>query len=350
MTDTLRSRFGKEHVLPGAGSVVTACWVALTILLGGCGSIPDLKPFADATADIQTGVTSLGVDYGASIPGDSKCGPSTCRDRFAQEWKPRVEVVAAIANYSDSLAQIADAGKSSAETAGRVMTSVGGLLDAVKVPLAAPAAKIVERFISEGIKYKALKSLDEAVDAAHPLIAEVIVLLDKDLAVLADEVDVIKFGAESAVRLKDEDGTRSQLAFARKSLAAHRQAMQTDHQSLAGLAKKMAGGQCSECGKEAQAIDQRLGEARTRLVAMERDVQSLEKSNAPLQAELDAVGARAIKTRTAIGKLRTGLQEWVTVHKGLGDNVRRSLRPNVRALVTTASDIRKLVEELRAIP
>ena len=90
MVTALSPIFKKHPVSCGARRAAAAGLVALIALLGGCGSIPDLKPFADATADVQTGVTSLGVDFGASIPEGSACGGGqSCRDRFAEVWKPR---------------------------------------------------------------------------------------------------------------------------------------------------------------------------------------------------------------------------------------------------------------------
>jgi septal ring factor EnvC (AmiA/AmiB activator) len=95
-------------------------------------------------------------------------------------------------------------------------------------------------------------------------------------------------------------------------------------------------------------LDKSIGEAQQRIAATEAQVQGATRSFAPVKEKVDAIEAREKNLRAAIAKLRSSLQDWIIVHRGLGQNVRDSLKPDIRSLLTTANDIRKIVEDLRS--
>lgn len=352
--------------------LLTGPLFAAALLLSGCGSLPDLKGFSEATGDIQTGIATVGSEFSDSIPEATQCGkdssnkPVPCRKKFQEQWKYRTDAIAAIADYSDALAQIVDAGNSGAESAERVMKSATGLLDVLKVaPLSGAITSAATKALVELAKYRALRSLDEAVDKAHGPISEVALLLKDDLGDLDMLNMEILAGIQGLIEAKDKDQVGSQMRFAQIAVRQHRALMVTDHQELGRLSVALADirngkspsndscniGDATKpdalCIQRIKMIDQRISETRSRLTALERDLQNLEKSYAPISEERAAATTRANKIRKAVSQLRIGLQEWINVHQKLGENVRKSLRPSARQLIATAKDLKQIVDDLR---
>ena len=83
---------------------------------------------------------------------------------------------------------------------------------------------------------------------------------------------------------------------------------------------------------------------------MERDLVSFEAAYAPVQGKIDAVSKQATHLHAAIAQLRSGLQEWIAIHRKLADDIRRGLQPNVRQLIATAGELKELVDEMRKAP
>jgi len=339
---------------------------AAVILLGGCGSLPDLKGFAEATGDIQTGIATVGSEFSESIPATVSCGrdknekPINCKARFESEWRHRVDAIAAIADYSDSLAQIVDAGNAGAESAERVMKSATGLLDVLKVaPLSSVITDAATKALAALAKYRALRSLDDAIDKAHGPISDVAGLLEKDLDDLGRTIDSTLFGITALIEAKDIEQAGSHMRFAQVAIKEHRALMVRDHQGLTALSialaeirsgKPATNKSCNnedDCGQKLRALDKRIAETRARLISLERDLQGLEKSYAPIRIEREVATVRAGKTLKAVGQLKIGLKQWIAVHKSLGESVRKSLRPNARQLIATAKDLKKIIDDLR---
>jgi len=162
---------------------------AFALLLSGCGSIPDLKPFADATQAVRSGVVSVGSEFASAIPADMRCsgsGPSAplCRVKFSDAWKPRVDALGAIGDYSDGLAQVAAAGRDGAARAEQVVGSATTLLTTVGAVVPGAIASVATKGLAELAKARALRSMSEAIEAVHPPVKELFEALDADLATL----------------------------------------------------------------------------------------------------------------------------------------------------------------------
>ena len=337
---------------------------ALVWLLSGCGTIPDLKGLADATADLRSGVVAVGNEYSATIPDDlDQCG-GNCKRQFEAAWSSRAAAVAAIADYSDSLAQVAAAGRDGAERADQVLGSANTLLGALSVaPLSAPVAGAAKIGLTELAKYRALRSMSEAVEAAHPPIAEVTKILDQDLVALDRSNQEITAGLEALAERSDKDQAGAALELAKAASTSLRKVIAADFNGLKQAVENLAAlrsardrphaGACRsepECVQELQSLDKRIGESRVRLAALERDLASFEAAYAPVKAKVDEISKRGARIHGAIGQLRTGLQEWIAIHRKLGQDIQRGLQPNVRQLLAIAGDLKKRVDDMRTTP
>ncbi len=348
--------------LPSGRHVAMICLTVAAIQLGGCGSIPDLKGFADATGDMRAGITTVGNEFAQSIPSDlNTCGDTSCRAKFEDVWKSRIEAMGAIADYSDSLAQIAAAGKDGAATAEKVLGSANGLLGALSVStIPAAVATAATKALAELANYRALKSMGEAIEAAQKPIEGVVNVLEQDLAVLDRTLSDISIGVIALEENKDKLQAGAAVAQAELSIKEYLRLISNDYSSLrsnsmnlaavrAGSARPVQSGCDKEetCVTAIRAVDLRLTANREQLAKLQRDLEGFEKSYAPVKASKDAVAARISTIRKGIVHLRSGLRDWIVVHGALGNDVRRSLQPNVRQLVATAADLRKLIDDMR---
>ena len=347
--------------------------VLAAALSAGCGTIPDLKPFADATADIQTGFDALGTEYSALIPPERDCPGRRCKDQFVEDWTHRANAVKSVATYSASLAQIADAGRNAEQSAEKVTGAAQSLLGALgAAPLSAPVIAAAKKGLTELAKARALRSLDHAIDMAHPIIAEVVDTFDQDLAALGRIVHqlsnreraLLRTGTTSAERTEASIGNAAEATIFSTRLSLSRQisALNDDYgaldQSAVEAARRRKGcntdpDECKELAKvnaRLIALNKAISDARSSIATTEGQLQSAERMFSPTKAKLDQVDLREKQVQATIAKLRSGLQQWIGIHRDLGRNVRNSLRPDVRSLLTTANEIRKIVEDLRSMP
>ncbi|MFN0298803.1 MAG: hypothetical protein ACKVQU_00460 [Burkholderiales bacterium] len=282
----------KAH-LSGVWHVVMISLTIAVTPLGGCGTIPDLKGFADATGDIRAGITVVGNEFAESIPADlQKCGPTSCREKFENVWKSRIEAVAAFASYSDSLAQIAAAGNDGAATAEKVLSSANGLLSALSVaPISGAIATALTKGLAELAKFRALKSMGDAIDAAHKPIEGIVELLDKDLAQLESiTTSEISIALAGLVEAEDKEQLGASIERARSTVAEYRRLISDEFFGLRSIAVNLADIKAKKppsnpnacerqdtCIVAPRAVDQRLGKIRqhlAKLAVVAHDVRS----------------------------------------------------------------------------
>jgi hypothetical protein len=165
--------------------------ICLTLsLLSACAELPDLKPFADATARMATAMQggytqteSLLVRTGV---GDAKVGELRAR------WEPTRKAVNAMVAYSDALAALADAGTKGEESAGALISSLEGVRDAFGalvpgIPGGVPATIITAFQKINGVvaRLRARKALKEIVTDADESLAAAATILSLNFRDLA---------------------------------------------------------------------------------------------------------------------------------------------------------------------
>lgn len=331
--------------------------VLTAISLTGCGTIPDLRPFADATADIQKGIASVGNEYASMVPAKLQCksGKGSCRDQLENVWKPRVAAISAFAAYSDGLAQISNAAKARSDTSDKVIGAAEKLFQAVQIePLSPLVTALAKKGVQELISYRALRSLEEQISAVSKPLSELADALDSDLSSLASSIDDVVDAAEGEV--KSEDNVTALLLRAKSHLNDSRSDVVNQIRDMRGGVVELAklvrdDSQCvrDECKKSrlvVEAGDKNLQISLKRVTDLEVLVAGLEKSQIPFREKENAIANSGAQIRSAIGKVRVSLREWARVHNGLANDIKASLQPNVKHLVELAKDIRKTVDDL----
>lgn len=306
----------------------------LITLLSGCGTLPDAKPFADATNALSSAVKTSGEavsaslrDAGAVMPTDESKQYEAYAVDLQNAWADRIKATQGAAAYAEAIADLIAAGKQGGETAKKVGDSLGALAAAVNIPIAAPVAGAlgdIGRFIADRIAIvKASKTLEEAVAQAQPAVDRIAEKLSKDAAdnlkpILLNAYKNTASGIKSAYEEDDNFATR--LNKKRKEFrGAVLQTALIDQKKNAGLL---------ELEHMQEAVTLRL---------KERDQQIVQASS-------------AYKTRLQlVNALSAAATAWATAHRDLANAIREKRKITVAELQETVSDLRELIGKVRAL-
>ncbi len=290
--------------------------VLLASLLAGC-ALPDLKPFAESTAQIHAAVLTVDSEAPALL---REAGKADAADKLDKHLAVRRLAMNAVLNYADSLAHITEAGQSGQKSADRVADSLGGLLGALKLaPLSGEALAVVTMAYAQVAQARAAGAFAEAVGQADPAIQAVATILTKDLEDLQGLMVQMRptlmrrVMERSSANLALED-YRHQLERERRQIEAR---LATDPGN-AGLIR------------QSQDITLLIGQTRDRYE--------------PLLAEQAGVGARVDAQVALMAKTRQALAEWAAVHADMAAAIRVGLPPNTAVLASLAVQIRKLAD------
>lgn len=182
-------------------SFINAKLVAVLImiaLLSACTSIPDIQPFADATANLAT---ALNKGYGqtenqlATLQAENtelKVAAGAKLKELRDRWKPTKAAINALVAYTDSLAALAKAGKTGQEAANKLTDSFSGLYNAVGqlLPLPGLSPGVQTAFQAIGAvngviaRMRARRALKEAAEDAAPAVDTIARVLAANFAEL----------------------------------------------------------------------------------------------------------------------------------------------------------------------
>jgi hypothetical protein len=174
--------------------------IVLMSLLSACGSIPDIQPFANATANMATALNKgfahtenqLAV-LQAENPDLEDQARATLGE-LRKRWRPSKEAINALVAYTDSLAALANAGNTGKEAANKLTDSFQGLYNAVAqlVPLPGLPAGVATAFNAIGAingviaRMRAKHALKEAAEEAAPAVKTIADVLAANFAELGN--------------------------------------------------------------------------------------------------------------------------------------------------------------------
>ncbi len=154
------------------------------VLVAGtnCGPIPSLAPFSEQTSRMATAING---GYTASQLSLAAVNEEQAK-KLADAWAPTATALNGVVAYSQALTAVATAGAEGSKAAGGVADAVNGLLGSFNV--AAIPANLVEGFKALNAQIaviRAKRSLQEAVGATDPVVAELATILSSQLEILA---------------------------------------------------------------------------------------------------------------------------------------------------------------------
>lgn len=290
--------------------------VLLASLLAGC-TLPNLKPFAESTAQIHAAVLTVDSEAPALL---REAGKADAADKLDKHLAVRRLAMNAVLNYADSLAHITEAGQSGQKSADRVADSLGGLLGALKLaPLSGEALAVVTMAYAQVAQARAAGAFAEAVGQADPAIQAVATILTKDLEDLQGLM--VQMRPTLTRRVMERSSANLALEDYRHQLERERRLIEARLATDPGNAGLI---------RQSQDITLLIGQTRDRYE--------------PLLAEQAAVGARVDAQVALMAKTRQAVAEWAAVHADMAAAIRAGLPPNTAVLASLAVQIRKLAD------
>jgi len=306
------------------------------LVVGGCGTLPDIKPFADATVTMKAAVAG---SYDAAILRTQDAvaavrvieSPTETATALANYEKAitdfnagrphRQALLSALVKYADGLAAIVDAGKQAGDSVKAVSSQVQGLVSVFMAnPLPGVPVKLTETLLTKAIEIGSLNSLDAALASASPIVEEVVKVLDADLQDIAGAIGTKAAALEAAYRVPYIDQENQ-----RRALILRRDVLLKSIGDPAGTALP--------------------AETVQKLRDVETTLSSIDRWYVPLQERLLKVKETAKADEELVTKARALLAQWVAANRDLSQAVKESRKPNVGALVATALEVRDVLSK-----
>jgi hypothetical protein len=332
------------------------------LTLAGCGTVPDLQPFAASTAQISSSVRSVGglVISDAKMLSDEyrsdaqaarrSDGPESEELRASSErlsaavqnlqtaWGANIRMMEAVEGYSTSLAAIAAAGKSGKASAAAVGDSLKALLDEVGSPV--PGANTVLSLAAKAYgcvaEARAAASLEQAVEQTQPAIDEVAKVIKANLENLAQVNRFLSLQLAS----NQEDNTRAGFDARReRGLLLRATVAQDEVRSEIQDALKI---------EDKDARDTKLAAITRRARLIEEIVAVSRARLAPVDAAVVDVRTRGERQQRFIEASIAATDAWVGYHRRLLVALREKQVPSVQTLLGASEDVRQLLELIRS--
>ena len=335
------------------------------LVLAGCGTVPDLQPFAGSTAQLASSVRGAGksaiTDARSLVEAyrdDARQvrredGPAAAEaleksvadlglatEQLESAWSANVKLMEAVEGYSTSLAQIASAGKGGKASATAVGDSLKSLLDVVGS--AFPGGDAVLGLAAKAYGYvaeaRAAASLEKALGEAQPAIDEVARVVTANL----ENLGKINRALTRELAAIQADATRAQFnvgherSLLRQATAAHdelRLKVQTALKTPDPAAREKA---LAEIAGRSRQLEEIIATGRAKL--------------APVDAAMAEARARGERQARFVVAAMVATEEWALYHRRLLAGLREKQVPGAQALMAAANDVRELLNLIRSQP
>lgn len=305
----------------------------LSCLLAGCATVPDGKPFAEATGVWAATVKTSGqavADSLRSAPGaapDEQVRTQKIADEFGAAWAGRVRAVDGVVAYSGAMVDLVSASGDTDATVKKVADAVQGLATAANIPLAGSvveAGSDVARFLLAQIaNVRATRQLEQSILAAQPAVERITDQMTMDGKNLIGLINDAYKNQLSSINELYLDEAKLARALQRKQL------------ELGGQMTSGSGPVDPLKLAQMQDLDKIRASALARLA--ERD-QKLEQAASAYKARLQMLNG-----------LNTATLAWLAAHRDLADAVRQKRKINVAQLQETMGDLKELIRKVRAL-
>lgn len=294
---------------------VLICAILLSAL-AAC-ALPNLKPFADATAQLHTAVTQTDANARLSL---TEAGAGEMAKELGKQLSVRISAMEAAVKYTDALASIADAGQKGSDSAGNLADALDGFLGAASAPTMptnyVAMAKSVYGIVAN---VRAASSLAKATEKANPAIQSVAVIMIKDFDDLKKILMVT--GKKLDNKLISEKANNEIISY-RLALEKRRRQIENEITPDNVDQNKL---------KELQEINA--------LIDMTRDRYE------PLMKKLKDLNDRTAMQIQIVESSKKGLIQWAAIHESLANNLKNGLPPNSRLIASTVIELRELIKK-----
>ena len=300
-------------------------------LLTGCHT-PDLKPFRDSTAKIQSSVLEAQDLYSGElerlrpfVPDDNAL--TRQQKIFSENWKARTEVMDAMVKYAGSLAAVADAPEQSRAGLEAVAKSINQLGVAAGPYQAAieGGTEIALELVDLVNRVRAARQLKKAVEATDPDMQKLAKLLAKDFGSLRRTLELNQKSIKNWM-----DGPLSHQLDARTALITRAEEKATALQTNLGGADWAAA--VATFNKDMADTQKFLAEA--------------DKWYLPHQAAVEAAQKQMAERVKLFSDTETAIAQWGKAHADLAEALQNDLSPDWTLLRQSADRIEKSINKI----
>ncbi len=329
------------------------------LLLVGCTALPNTSGYTTATIQVKQAVATVGkaveTELALALSAKAVSDSSTRVEAFKQSWKPTVASVGAMVAYAQSIEQIVDAGNKGARSAKQVADSASRLVEAVKVDATTgAAAKAVGLSADTGAlvygeyaKFRAAKSLEEALDRVGPTIAKVSELVQAQIAD-AERLFSLQIAAQAMElesQYQDWTNSRDKLEKMKKT-ATNRLLSLIDPESASAGNSSTAPG--SEAGAE-ESKNERIKQLEILIGRMETVRNQIAPYLEEYEAKLSQLRQRGKAGRSIISASENSVAAWSTAHQEMVQAVKQRKPVNVESLTAAVIETRTLIQRWREL-
>lgn len=317
-----------ENRVGGRAALLVAALVSAAFL-GGCGTLPDAKPFADATGALSASVKASGqaltdsMREAATVLPDDRSAYERNLASFESSWNVRTRALQGAADYSNAIVGLISASDKSNEAAVKVAGSLSALANSFGVPVAGAAASVatdIGSFVWQRVSIvRASRSLEQAMIEAQPVVDA----MAQEL--IADGERHLK-PALTAVHKNILSGIRGRYDSDANLAAAFDQRQKLLRQQVLRDGRRL--GELQQFERVKTSLDARMAE---------RDAK-LEQAAAAYRARLQLINA-----------LSAAVQSWAHAHSDLAAAVEEKRKVSVGELTETTLELRELIKKVRAL-
>lgn len=292
-------------------------WLLLALLLSAC-AVPNVRPFADATATYRDAIATAGATVADAMRRGSE--PEKAPEA-AKLWSARIKAADALVYYAGALSNIVAAYHSAGDSVQRLSDTVGEL--AALVPATGAMGKeavaigaVIGRTVLE---VKAAHDLARAVEKAHPALAQIAEILKKDLI----DLKVLCGNAYADID---------------QNLINEWRPHKGHYEKLVEAVEKSRS-DAATSAFDAPSIG-RLKELEALLAAREAEFRRHREARA-------AVAVQQAAAEEMLDQAVLGTDDWVKTHAEIGEALRANRLPNVALLMSRAQEIKNAVDRIR---
>ena len=303
------------------------------LALAGCTQLPDVTPFATATADMAAAVRSAGPAVASEVARME--GGGATAGRLAESWAARDAAMVAVVMYSDSLVSIVNAAHDRGNAIGALAEKLGGLASAAGFALPGSSAAVgvvtdAARFVWAQIELaRGARTLEDALTAAQPAVDRIAEKLGDDFR----DLDLaLRAAVESQRGVLESDPGYNIPAGTCGTLVERKLAL------LEELADRGVDGNPELTDEDLSRVD--------RLDAL------MATTAAQLAATDESLGeleARARVVQDLVLASGGAVERWAVAHRDLANAVRMRRPINIDSLTAAAVEIRELIKRVREL-
>lgn len=360
-------------------SFCTALIPLLWMVTTGCHT-PNVKPFADATADLHSAVRQVYNTTWTQLDGfeaiDKDTGNKISRgstnhfaNRLTNGWAPRLQVMEAMVSYSESLVNIVNAGETSKANAKAISEQAAKLVEATPWGVYGDAAKsIFQQVHGLAVSVAQYRSISRAVEKADESVQRCAEAIGRDVESLGRMLGPLHEDQEAGIIRKFNNHrayvnavTDSKKEFENKLLqlrgvedGGRLALLNARHALVTAIAERASGDTLGDLTNKLQAATAKFDQAEKNVKLISEAVSEYDRLLARVADQekefQTAIAANQELRRNSLALVtstREAIRLWATVHKDLKTAIAEQREPNVRLLVSSALQIRETIQKLK---